>query len=93
MRKVKAQKVDRSGGRPKAADYDDLTKEVIAIAISLYRCKISTVQAFPDRSVELDFVIDAWKMACENQSVQMELTPRISKIVHSFILYIASISS
>ena len=44
---VKAQKVKEGSGRPKASDYDEVTKEVILTATGIYSCLVSMSNAFP----------------------------------------------
>ncbi|KAJ7690981.1 hypothetical protein B0H17DRAFT_1063845 [Mycena rosella] len=81
MRPAQAQKSSSSGGRPKAKDYDDVTQELIALAIKIYCCLLSTKHAFPDHMMELEFLRTAWKRACEQLNVAMDLTPTISKLI------------
>ena len=80
---VKAQKVSEGGGRPKASDYDDVAKEVILCATAIYRCLVSTSNAFPTPSEEGDLIRSAWNRANEetSQDVPIALTPVIAKVV------------
>jgi hypothetical protein len=78
---TKAQKIYESHGRPKARDYDDLTQEILAIAIAIYRCLICTDTPFPDHAKELEFVRIAWKKACEQVEVKLQITPELVKMV------------
>ncbi|KAJ6611844.1 hypothetical protein B0H10DRAFT_340384 [Mycena sp. CBHHK59/15] len=81
LRTAQAQKTSAAGGRPKARDYDDVTQEVISLAITLYRCLISTVNAFPDHATELEFIREVWSRACRELDTFIELTPTISKLI------------
>jgi hypothetical protein len=83
---VKAQKVSEGSGRPKASDYDDVAKEVILCATSIYRCLVSTSNAFPTPSEEGELIKLAWSRANEetSQEVPIALTPVISKVVRVF---------
>ena len=78
---TKAQKIYESQGRPKAKDYDDLTQEILTIAIAIYRCLICTDTPFPDHAKELEFVRIAWKTACEQVEVKLQITPELVKMV------------
>ena len=62
---AKAQKVSEGGGRPKASDYDEVSKEVILRATAIYRCLVSTRNAFPTPSEEADMIKIAWNRANE----------------------------
>ncbi|THH07052.1 hypothetical protein EW146_g9434 [Bondarzewia mesenterica] len=79
---VKAQKITENGGRPKASDYDDVAKEVILTATGIYRCLISTLNAFPTPSEEAQFIRIAWDRANEEtaQKVPIFLSPVIAKV-------------
>ncbi|KAJ6473974.1 hypothetical protein C8R47DRAFT_987053 [Mycena vitilis] len=82
MRTVQAQRtVISSSSRPKARDFDDVTREVIALTILVYRCYISCVYAFPDHAQELEFLAKAWAYACKQLNIFIELTPVISKLI------------
>jgi hypothetical protein len=70
-----------SGSRPKAADYDDISKACIAGAISFYRCLISTRTPFPDHVEEINLCRQAWMAACEDQEVELTLRPDMAKLV------------
>ena len=78
---VKARKFYESQGRPKAKDYDDITQEILSIAIAIYRCLICTNTPFPDHSQELEFVMIAWRIACKKMEVKLEMTPELVKMV------------
>ena len=45
----KAQRITTNPGRPKAADYDDVAKELILSAANTYRALIVSQGAFPTR--------------------------------------------
>lgn len=80
---VKAQKVTEGGGRPKASDYDEVAKQVILTATGVYRCLISTMNAFPTPSEEASMIRDAWDRANVEtaQEVPIALSPIIAKVV------------
>lgn len=86
---VKAQKVSEGGSRPKASDYDDVSKEVILRATAIYRCLVSTCNAFPTPSEETELIKGAWNRANEetSQEVPIALTPVIAKVVSVFLYY------
>ncbi|KAJ6553410.1 hypothetical protein B0H19DRAFT_1030322 [Mycena capillaripes] len=81
LRTVQAQRTGTSTGRPKAKDFDDVTQEVIALAIKLYRCYVSMKYGFPDSTKELEFLRKSWAEACSRLNIVMELTPTISKLI------------
>ncbi|KAJ6579887.1 hypothetical protein B0H10DRAFT_2235523 [Mycena sp. CBHHK59/15] len=87
LRTVQAQRTTSSTGRPKAKDFDETTRELIALAIILYRCYISSKYAFPDHAKELEFLAKAWAKACRQLNISMELTPTISKLELVDIIY------
>ena len=70
-----------TGLRPKASDFDDLTKECLVVAIAAFRCLISTTNPFPDHSAESALGREAWVIACEELDCDLALTPRVSKLV------------
>ena len=70
-----------TGLRPKASDFDDLTKECLVVAIAVFRCLISTTNPFPDHSAESGLGREAWVMACEELDCDLPLTPRVFKVV------------
>jgi hypothetical protein len=70
-----------NGRRPKASDFEDLTKGSIQAAIAIYRCLISTTDPFPDHAIELKLARQAWEVACEDLEVDHSLTPKICKLV------------
>jgi len=78
---AKAHKVWESVGHPKAKDYDDVTQEVLSVAIAVYRCLISSEAPFPDHSKELEFVKIAWNVACKKADLRLEMTPELVKMV------------
>ena len=90
---VKAQKVSERGGQPKASDYDDVAKEVILRATAVYRCLVSTTNAFPTPAEEGDLIKRAWSRANEetSQDVPIALTPVIAKLVGLFLCYVKRI--
>lgn len=76
-----------SGGRPKAADYDDSSKALIVSAISLYRSNLSTVSAFPDMAKEAEMLGQAWRDTCTQLEIIASITPQIAKLVKSTPLF------
>ncbi|KAG6904232.1 hypothetical protein DXG01_011598, partial [Tephrocybe rancida] len=80
---TKATKITNNTGRPKALDYDDVSKEVILAAANVYRCLISTVNGFPDSRTEIDFVRQAWQRANKDAGIEppIDMTPDIGKII------------
>ncbi|KAJ7447657.1 hypothetical protein FB451DRAFT_1535804 [Mycena latifolia] len=81
VRVVQAQRTGAATGRPKAKDFDDVTQEVISLAITRYRCFLSAKHAFPDHALELEFLRKAWAEACRELNIVMELSPTISRLI------------
>lgn len=83
---TKAQKIhDVQGARTRAKDFDDLTREIIRIAISVYRVMVCTIAPFPDQPLELSFATAAWKQACEKVEVRVQMTTevlRMASLIH-----------
>ena len=78
----KAQKINNKAGRPRAGDYEDLAKELILQAATVYRCLLSTEDAFPDLATEAEMVKKAWgHVNREAGMTPLRLTPDIAKIV------------
>lgn len=81
----KAQKINEKSGRPKARDYDDVAKEVILQAATIYRCHLSTGNGFPELLAETELVKLAWEDANKESGMHsLALTPDIAKIVSRF---------
>ncbi|GLB43923.1 hypothetical protein LshimejAT787_1501070 [Lyophyllum shimeji] len=81
LRSAQAPRLNSTGGRPKAGDYDDVIQEYIYHAITLYRVALSTDLAFPSHQQETAGVRSAWKMVCDHFNEPLRLTPRIAKII------------
>ncbi|KAH9910619.1 hypothetical protein B0H21DRAFT_668586, partial [Amylocystis lapponica] len=78
----KMQKANDGSARPKAADFDDITQEVLSIAVAVFRCLICTQAPFPDTSaLELDMAKRAWREACEKTGLNVMLTPTLLKMI------------
>ncbi|KAJ7769469.1 hypothetical protein B0H16DRAFT_1715925 [Mycena metata] len=84
LRSTQSQRTSSSGGRPRAKDLDERTKEYTTIAIDYYRCGISTQEPFPlGGAVESGMVRRAWNAACEEMGEGMILTPTVFKLIAS----------
>ena len=78
----KAQKINNKAGRPQAGDYEDLAKELILQAATVYHCLLSTEDVFPDLATEAEMVKTAWgQVNREIGLTPLRLTPDIAKIV------------
>ena len=86
---AKAQKLYESQGRPKAKDYDNVTQEILGVAIPIYRCLVCTRAPFPDHTKELEFVKIAWRKACEQVEVRLEMTPELIRMVYLCIIWLS----
>jgi hypothetical protein len=74
---IKAQKVSEGGSHPKASVYDDIAKKVILCTTAIYRCLLSTYNAFPTPSEERELIKTAWNHANEEtlKDIPIVLTP------------------
>ena len=71
-----------TGQRPKASDFED--KESILVAITIYRCMVSTSNPFPDHPTEVKLAQEAWEAACQDLDTYPTLTPKMCKLVNPF---------
>ena len=78
---TKVQKIYESQGHPKAKDYDDVTQEVLSIAIAIYRCLICTDTPFLDHTKELKFIKIGWTIACKKLDIPLKMMPELVKMV------------
>ncbi|KAG2140336.1 hypothetical protein BD769DRAFT_1662881 [Suillus cothurnatus] len=69
-------KIDGSHQRMKASDFDDISKEILVMATSIFRCLIVTQAPFPDNvAVETKLAKTAWHEACQIKGINIKLTP------------------
>ncbi|KAI0282036.1 hypothetical protein BC826DRAFT_881974, partial [Russula brevipes] len=68
-------------GRICANDFSPVVTAVINKACGLYRCMISTEDAFPSYAKELDFAHRAWKSACVSIVVDVQPVPSALKVI------------
>lgn len=66
---------------PRAKDYDDDVQEVISVANALFRCRLSTMNAFPSDALELEWAQISWYEACKVLETKFAATRSIVKIV------------
>jgi len=78
---TKAAKTDGRQSRPRTQDFDDTTREIINMAISLFRCKVGAINPWPEHIKALEFVEDAWAEVSAITDVSVELTSSILKLV------------
>ena len=84
------QKIYESQGRPKAKDYDDMTQEVLTIAIAVYRCLVCINTPFLDHTKELEFIKIGWQIACKKMEIRLKMTPELVKMVSICPFYLTS---
>ncbi|KAG2132880.1 uncharacterized protein EDB93DRAFT_1255101 [Suillus bovinus] len=64
------------------ADFDDVSKDILVTAISLFRCLIVTKAPFPDSIADETMLgKDAWHEACQLKGVNIKLTPLAIKML------------
>lgn len=84
----KAKRVEAAERRPKARDFEVDVQDVISAAIAHYRTELSTKNAYPDMTTEVNWARAAWKAGCHDKDV--EITPNsdvlrlVSNITTSF---------
>jgi len=84
--------LDGSRQRIKAGDFNDVTKEILMTAGSIFRCLIVTQAPFPDTvAIETKLVKEAWHEACQLKGVDVQLTPSVAKIVSCLRLVLACV--
>ncbi|KAH9925841.1 uncharacterized protein B0H18DRAFT_1119321 [Fomitopsis serialis] len=66
---------------PRAKDYDEDVQDVLDIANSLFRCRISTVNAFPSDSLQDEWAQQCWGEACRKLDIKYAANRAMIKIV------------
>ncbi|KAG1883341.1 hypothetical protein F4604DRAFT_1677680 [Suillus subluteus] len=67
---------DGSRQHMKASDFDDVSKEILVMVTSIFRCLIVTQVPFPDNiAVETKLAKAAWHEACQIKGINVKLTP------------------
>jgi hypothetical protein len=73
---------DGSHHRIKVADFDDVSKDILVTAISIFRCLIVTQAPFPDSIADETMLgKEAWREACQLKGINIKLTPLAIKMV------------
>lgn len=67
--------------RIKAGDYQGIIRRILKHAQVIYRCAISTIDAFPSSDVEMDFACGAWGDACHMNRTEVEPDEDLLKLV------------
>ncbi|TFY52653.1 hypothetical protein EVJ58_g9894 [Rhodofomes roseus] len=66
---------------PRAKDYDADVKALLNIANSLFRCRVSTIDAFPTDLLEEEWAQICWGEACKTLDVNYAADQRVIKIL------------
>ncbi|KAG1824017.1 hypothetical protein EV424DRAFT_1346255 [Suillus variegatus] len=67
---------DGSHHRMKVSDFDDVSKEILGTAASIFRCLIVSQAPFPENiAVETQLAKAAWHEACQIKGINVKLTP------------------
>jgi hypothetical protein len=70
--------------RLKASDFDEVTRDLLAIATSIYCCLIVTWVPFPETLiVKTKLAKEAWREAFNIAELTVQLTPSLVKMVSS----------
>lgn len=72
--------------RVKAGDYKGIERALLKLAQVLYRCTISTIDAFPVHKLEIDLACAAWAEACNSRKTDIELDDDQLKLVRASLL-------
>ncbi|KAG1784618.1 uncharacterized protein HD556DRAFT_1221226, partial [Suillus plorans] len=73
---------DGSRQRVKASDFDNISKEILTTACSIFRCLIVTRAPFPDSvAVETNLAKEAWHEACKIKDIDVKITPLAVKML------------
>jgi len=66
----------------KASDFNDISKEILVMVTSIFRCLIVTQAPFPDNvAVETKLAKTAWYEACQIKGINVKLMPSGVKMV------------
>ncbi|KAG2359197.1 hypothetical protein BDR07DRAFT_1488553 [Suillus spraguei] len=66
----------------KASDFDDVSKEILVTATSIFRCLIVSWVPFPENiAVEMQLAKAAWHEACQIKGINVKLTPSGIKVL------------
>jgi hypothetical protein len=84
---------DRSRQRLKAGDFDKVTQDLLAIAVSIYRCLVVTREPFPQTLIsETLLAKEAWREASKLAELTIQLTPSLVKLVRSHLVMSSCLS-
>ena len=70
-----------SGGKPKAADYEDVIQALLLRAMHEYESRIVGVSPYPDSAIQSKWTKMCWKEACCVAAEEYSMTERMSKMV------------
>ncbi|KAI0260376.1 hypothetical protein BC834DRAFT_973515 [Gloeopeniophorella convolvens] len=83
-RPLEASSNGNEGGRVRQGDYDLVTKCIISVAVSFFRCKLSTRNAWPDPVEESSWAVESWNEACASiRLAAMAPEPPIVQLITS----------
>ncbi|KAG2738501.1 hypothetical protein P692DRAFT_20758477 [Suillus brevipes Sb2] len=75
-------KKESDSSRLKVSDFDDISKEVLVTAVSVFRCLLVTHAPFPDTiAVEMKLAKEAWNESCKIKGTNIKLTPSAMKMI------------
>ncbi|KAF8870237.1 hypothetical protein BD779DRAFT_1411476, partial [Infundibulicybe gibba] len=78
---TKTPRTSATGSRPKAADYDNVTQEVLTLAQKIYRCMICAQEGFPDHTAKTTLARSAWAESIKQTGIDLHLTPGLAKLI------------
>ena len=70
-----------SGGKPKAADYEDVVQALLLHAMHEYGSRIVGVSPYPDSTIQSKWTKICWKEACCVAAEDYSMTEWMSKMV------------
>jgi len=76
----------RTGGKPKASDYEPVVCALLIRTMREYEAMVSTKDGFPDPLVRGEWAKMCWQRACNLVNERYQLTSRMSSLVRDIFL-------
>ncbi|KAJ7237107.1 hypothetical protein C8J57DRAFT_1247350 [Mycena rebaudengoi] len=70
-----------AGGKPKAADYEDIIQALLLRAMAEYSANILSTDAFPPIGIQLDWAARCWMSTCRTAKARYILADRMAKLI------------
>jgi hypothetical protein len=80
-------KKESNSSHLKVSDFDNISKEVLIMAVSIFWCLLVMHAPFPDTiAVEMKLVKEAWNESCKIKGINIKLIPSAMKMVSHYVL-------